>query len=556
MKIWWIAVLLLVIGRGLRAQEPAVLPSHPGLEQRAYAGDTAACVRLAVQYWWGIERAANKKKAFEWSARCAGDDPLAAFVYAECLAEPSVSIFGERRADSILMAVFPQLQLRAHGGDPNAQLALSEYYRRGLGDVVPNDDSATTLLEQALDAGNPIAAYLLVRNGPHDGEGRRHALLRRAAEGKVVAAMVQWAGLLLADSAHITDAIAILHDAEQRGSADAALLLGSCAQRGLGMKQSYTHALRWIAIAADRGSITAQLELSVRLLYGHGITADTIAALQWALQALGDASPHQRPAVLDYLVMTRDSLPMVFRHVEAAVLSFAKHGTMRDSLVWLQQLTGSGVRLWQALWRSSVVAPATIALRWDGRALVVINNQLRSASWRLQGTELILYGKEYEDSALVVAMTNGWCAFRWKQTLTLYVPVTGQMRRHDTLLSYHPFFRPHIEMLPPRVGERAVRLRIKAANVPRSGLVLAPLGIATDRTARIAHRAVSVSRLWRLWDDGISELVWEPRQEDLPEHSINTCVLFVQCSWQFEGEDETMVVKSQPFVLPSQRMRR
>lgn len=40
--------------------------------------------------------------------------------------------------------------------------------------------------------------------------------------------MVEWARLLLADTLHVADAIAMLRDAEQRGSADAALLLGVC----------------------------------------------------------------------------------------------------------------------------------------------------------------------------------------------------------------------------------------------------------------------------------------------------------------------------------------
>lgn len=553
----WIGIGLFVLAVALSAQEPAVLPSRLEPEQQANAADTVACVRLAVQYWWGIERAANAEKALQWSSRCAGSDPLAAFVYAECLADPSAVMIPDlRRADSILTAIFPQLQLRAIGGDGSAMVALSEYYRRGLGNTVPNDDSAAALLQRALEAKNPVAAFLLIRDTPYHDENRRRVLLRHAADGGVVAAMVEWARLLLADTPHVADAIAMLRDAEQRGSADAALLLGVCAQRGVGVERNPTHALRWIAVAADRGNITAQLELSVRLLYGIGFAADTLAALDWALRALSMASQHHREAVLDYLIRTRDSLPQVFGHLEAAVLSFAQRSSGYDSTKWIQQLTGSGVRLWQVLWCPSVEAPAMVALRRDGRALVLTRRELRIIDWRLRNAYLFLRGDDREDTVQVVALTNGWCALRWKQTFMLYVPVTSQRRRQDTLLGYHPFFRPHIAMLSPRVGEQSVRLRINATNIPRSGLVLFPLGIATDRTARTAQRAVGVTRLWRVWDDGSAELVWEPRQEDFPEPPLGKCVLFVQCSWQFEGDEETMIVKSPPFELPFRRLRR
>jgi len=534
------------------AQEVAPVPSQSdALERAAAAGDTAACGRLAVQYWWGIARAPNRERALFWAER--SSDPLAQFIRAECLADWRMLPPQPRRADSLAAAALLPLQRRAleGDGDLDATVALAEYYRRGLGGVVPSEDTATALLERAAARGSPRAAFLLALGRT---DSTAQAMLEQASAGEVVAAMVLRARHLLADTATAGRALRLLERADQLGSPDAALLLGGCYDSGTGVVRNPVRALQSIAIAADRGSVAAMVELWYRTLHGIGMPSDTVGALVWLLRALAESSRNDRSAVVDLAVALCDTLPMVTRRFGDAAAVIARwYGPERlDSAARVYLLTGDGVRVWKAWWRPSVAAPLHLVLHHSGAALVQAGDALIPARWRWVGPSQlrVLTDDKQQGTVTVAALADGLCALRWNGELALYTPLSSTRLHTDARLRHEELLRPQIEMLSPRVGDDYVRLRIRAQNIPPSGVVLLPIGLAGDRRARSAEIGVSAHTLWRIWDDGIYELLWQPSAEEVAGKIESKGILFLQCIWQYEGTDQTMIVKSQPFTIP------
>ncbi len=544
-----------LLGNVLVAQQWAPVPSQGDtLERAAAAGDTVAWVRLAVQYWWGVGRAADRERALGWAMR--SDDPLARFIQAECLADWRQRPPQLRRADSLAADAYTGLRMLASQGNLDAMVALAEYYRRGLGGIAPNEDSATALLDRAITGGSAIAAY-------HRAAGRTDSvaqrLIEQAANGNVVAAMVTRARTLLADSNTTGDAVALLQRAERYGSPEAALLLGGCYESGLGVERNPTRALQSIALAADRGSASAMLELSFRLLHGIGTPADTLDALVWLLRALAQSSRIDRQTIVAYAAHLGDSLPMVARRLGDAVRQLDRWYDPKrlDSATLDYLLTGDGVRIWRAWWRPSLEAPEYLAFRHDGRALLHTGSTMVETGWLYQyATHQLTFDGATERTARIVALADGLCAIEWNGERALYAPINGDMLRREPLFHRHEFLRPLVEILPPRTGDDYVRLRFRVKNTPRSGLIVMPLGLARDRSSRSAEIGVRSSTLWRFWDDGVQEMVWQPIPEDIPPGMGSKCVLFVQCIWQYEGSEQSMIVKSQPFAVPIRWQRR
>ncbi len=537
------------------AQQWAPVPSQGDtLDRAAAAGDTTAWVRLAVQYWWGIERAADRERALDWAMR--SDHPLARFIQAECLADWRHLPPQMRRADSLVADAYTGLRMLASRGNLDAMVALAEYYRRGLGGIAPNEDSATALLERAITGGSAIAAY-------HRAAGRTDSvaqrLLEQAANGNVVAAMVMRARMLLADSNTAGAAVALLQRAERYGSPEAALLLGGCYESGLGVERNPTRALQSIALAADRGSAGAMLELSFRLLHGIGTPADTLNALVWLLRALAQSSRNDRQAIVSYAARLGDSLPMVTRRLGDAMQQLERwYAPQRlDSAALNYLLTGDGVRIWRAWWRPSLEAPEYLAFRHDGRALLHAGSTLVETRWLYQNAaHQLTFDGAAERTARIVALADGLCALEWNGERALYSPLNGAMLHREPLFHRHEFLRPLLEILPPRTGDDYIRLRFGVKNAPRSGLIVMPLGLARDRSSRSAEVGVRSSTLWRFWNDGVQEVLWQPISEDIPPEIGSKCVLFVQCIWQYEGSEQSMIVKSQPFAVPIRWQRR
>ncbi|KXB97013.1 MAG: hypothetical protein AA908_09190 [Chlorobi bacterium NICIL-2] len=539
----------------LSAQD--ALPSQlDSLERAAAAGDIAAQVQCALRYWWGIQRASDRSKACRCAAAAAEHDGLAAFIYAQCLAERHWLPGDLRRADSIAEHAASALRARAAHGESDALVALAECYQRGLGGFVPRDDSVRVLLTEALRSGNALAAYELSLTEPNS--QRREELLERAARGNVVAAMVELARMKLAHSDTI-EAVALLRDADQRGSAEAALLLAGFASSGVGMPPSVPQSVRWLASAADRGNALAMLELGYRMLYGTGIAADTASGLGWMLAAVAVAPPQRREALVQYVATLLDSLPMVAQRLGDAL---AQHPVLRQQMAQADSsrraglLTGDGVRVWKAWYRRSVLPPPLVLLRYDGHGAIAAGDALAEQQWMIVPPDsLVLWDATGRQVGRIELLTEGLAVISWSGERALYSPLTLRQLREDRRLYRHALLRPTVEMLPPRVGERSVRLRLRARNVPPTGVVALPIGIARGRHAQRAEADARAQRLWCMWHDGDWEFLWEPDRQEIPEGWRGTCVLFVQCTWQYEGDDESMVVRTQPFELPPRLVR-
>ncbi|MCX7930754.1 MAG: sel1 repeat family protein, partial [Chlorobi bacterium] len=314
MKILLLAVALGVVGS--LSGQPFLPSSHP----RTSKSTDTITAHVIANIWWGIGCASDFERACDVAAQWADRDPIAAFIYAECLTDRRRCPCQYRRADSLRTAAIDALRRRADSGDSYALVALAECYRRSLGGMAPSEDSASALIARAAALGNPLAAFMLATETSDSSVQR---LLSRAVEGQVVAAMVARARRLLADTMTTTEAIALLCRADSLGSPDAALLLGGCYDSGFGVERNPTLALQHIAVAADRGSIPAMLELGIRSLWGAGIPADTIGGLNWLLTALARSIPATRSAIVALLVGVRDSLPAVMRWIDRAVHRFA-----------------------------------------------------------------------------------------------------------------------------------------------------------------------------------------------------------------------------------------
>ncbi len=522
------------------------------LEVAANAGDLSAQVQCALMYWWGIGRASNSVKACQWAACAADRDALAAYIYAQCLVQTSDMPDRFYRADSIAAHALVELRRRATQGDSYALIALSECYRRGCGGVVPSDDSARAYHAEALRLGNPLAAYELSRR---EHGSRRTELLHDAVRGGVLHAMVELAqhNLVHGDT---LGALALLRDADERGSPEAALLLAGFASTGIGMAPSPSQSLRWLALAADRGNALAKFELGYRILYGIGVAADTTEGLAWMLAAVASAPRQQRPTLVQYLETLLDSIPSVTRCLEVACARLATVlGTHSDSSKRMALLTGDGVRIWRSWFRQSPLVPGVVLLRQDGHGAIGFGDTLAEREWNLHGDSLVLWNETSRHTAHLEFVSEGLAVINWSGRRMLSSPMLQWQVKKNQRLSRHPLLRPTVEMLLPRVGERAVQVRLRARNVPPKGLTLLPIGIASGRSAHRAEVDVRARALWRVWYDGEWTLLWEPDREDIPTGWLGKCVLFVQCIWQFEGDDESMIVRSQAFRLPPRLKR-
>jgi TPR repeat protein len=536
------------------AQQHVPLPSVA--ERSGAMRDSTGGIEQLLSLWWGIQSAPDRERACVLARQLAERDERAAFIWAECLADWRSLPPNPKHADSIWAAIAGALSRRAAAGDADAQVLWAEYYRRGLGGVVPNEDSATALLERAAACGHGWAAFVRAQT-TRDKTARQ--LLERASQAHVVAAQVALARQLLADTATAAEAVELLRAAADSGSHEGALLLGQCYAAGIGMPPNQTRALQYLVRAADQGNVTAMLELSYRMLRGIGMPADTTGAMVWMLDALARSARTERDVIIAYWRAVSDSVPTLGQHLGRACNQIAQQYAptrySADACAYL--LTGDGVRVWKAWWRPSVSAPLHLVLRDDGTAMYSDGQQLTKTTWSLVApTEFACELGTAEQRVQIVAIADGLCALQWNGTLTLYVPMSAEELHRIDLFRYSALLRPQIELLPPRVGERHVQVRVRAGWIPRMGVALTVLGLGRECSTHVAELGIRASVLWRLWNRGDVQLRWEPSPEDIPHAFGKTAVLFLQCVWQYEGSEQSMVIKSRPFALPSRLQRR
>jgi len=86
----------------------------------------------------------------------------------------------------------------------------------------------------------------------------------------------------------------------RQGDSAAQFALGARYATGENVKQDYSEAIRWFAMAAEQGHVVAQATLGAYYWAGRGVSPDLNKAYFWSLlaQAGGDEASRYRVAVL------------------------------------------------------------------------------------------------------------------------------------------------------------------------------------------------------------------------------------------------------------------
>lgn len=87
-------------------------------------------------------------------------------------------------------------------------------------------------------------------------------------------------------------AVALFRPLADKGVVEAQYSLGVCYERGLGVPESATEAVKWYKLAAAKGDVRAQYNLAVMAESGRGLKADPAEAAKWYRMAAAKGEPH------------------------------------------------------------------------------------------------------------------------------------------------------------------------------------------------------------------------------------------------------------------------
>lgn len=244
-------------------------------------------------------------------------------------------------------------------GEPRqARLFLAACELAGSDDEVAIGEGRG-LMQLAADEGSAPAAFavglmmLAGRGGPVDRTGGL-GYLERAAAAALSAAAVALGGLLLLEPERAAEGLDWLRRAAVAGDEQAYWLLGSAHLRGLGVAADPVRARMLYGVAAERGVVSAQLELARLFDDGVGGRRDAEAAARWE-QAAADAGSAE------------GCLRLGIRHG-------ARPGSLAQAVAWLMRAAELGsaeaaarlARLYRA--GGELQAAPDEASRWHQRA--------------------------------------------------------------------------------------------------------------------------------------------------------------------------------------------
>src|SRR5690606_27701697 len=167
---------------------------------------------------------------------------------------------------------------RAEAGDAAAQTLAGEIYSRGLG-VRRDPEKAFQWYARAARQGDREALFqygMALIDGTHveRNEEEAHEYLRRAADAGHVLAQFNFAQLVLKirpGPAGIAEAVDYYEKAALAGLPDAEYALAQVYENGLGGRARDSRIARqWLQKAAAQNFDTAQLDLAIWLIEGHG----------------------------------------------------------------------------------------------------------------------------------------------------------------------------------------------------------------------------------------------------------------------------------------------
>lgn len=254
----------------------------------AEQGHTKAMYGLGQLYYYGDGVDQDYAEAAKWLWKGTKKrDPECADFLAYCLLnrfdvskEAAKTMGWEETMDWSILGLY--WREWAQKGYPNAQCFLG-YYGLGLTGTGEVYSWAVDYLRQAADKGNARAKYLLgycyegghgVKRDDEEAEkwyrlaaeqGNKKAKERlemRLSAGQMTAEELYDRGVQSFDSQDYVQAMDWFRKAAEQGHAGAQNYLGSCYEKGLGVREDIDEAFKWYRLAAENGNATAKDKLS------------------------------------------------------------------------------------------------------------------------------------------------------------------------------------------------------------------------------------------------------------------------------------------------------
>jgi len=178
-----------------------------------------------------------------------------------------------------------------NGDHPGALMPLSLLQRFGFG----NGRSEQASLEKELTALQMALALCMLglgfALGVYRGPIAQTFADLAAASGLTAPASDTDAGLSAYAKGNYETALKVLRPLAEGGDSRAQATLGTMYNRGRGVSQSNTEALRWFHLAADRGDALAEFNLGLMYAEGQGVPQDQALAADWYRKAADQGNP-------------------------------------------------------------------------------------------------------------------------------------------------------------------------------------------------------------------------------------------------------------------------
>lgn len=177
--------------------------------------------------------------------------------------------------------------LSSQNENAKAQYLLSQYYRKGIGNLKPNNNQANIYLERAAQLGDNAAQYEL-------GNGMCTGTIGSKVDAETG---YSW-----------------LHASAKNGNAQAQYEVGMCNLNGIGTDQNSNVAVKFFELAANQGLGKAQYQLGKCLSEGKGAAKNDVRAAALFRSAAGQGIPE---ASYEYGLCCRDGRGCSVNKVEA-----------------------------------------------------------------------------------------------------------------------------------------------------------------------------------------------------------------------------------------------
>jgi TPR repeat protein len=112
----------------------------------------------------------------------------------------------------------------------------------------------------------------------------------------------------------IAAGLAELRAQAEQGDAEAQYNLGFMYEKGQGVPQDDTEAVRWLRLAAEQGDVQAQSNLGGMYSHGRGVEQDILQAHMWSNLAASGQSGEERKRAVD----ARDALEKLMTPAQLA----------------------------------------------------------------------------------------------------------------------------------------------------------------------------------------------------------------------------------------------